>query len=629
MCGIFALINKNNFTQYDKNILLKEFMKIKHRGPDNTNYVFCSSERFDAIQGSQMSISGLGSLQAHKDRINNLKTLRSKDFSNYGGFDTIINKITGKNKFHNQIMDKSNIFMGFHRLSINDLSKNGNQPFFSPDGNVSLICNGEIYNYKELAYEYNLNLKSNSDCEIILHLYFKIGFINTIKLLDGVFACVLYDKKNDVIHAARDPIGIRSLYIGYNPNGTYGFCSELKGICLILDNIKQFNPGCTWNSKDNQFNSYTSIKSTVPRDLFEDTIEDKLNNMDISDLSNKVWSSTITQNITEKYILQQNIRNRLTDSIKKRLLADRPIGCLLSGGFDSSIIAALLARELNKTGKKLKTFSVGLSDSTDLKYAKIVANYINSEHHELILSEREMLNGIEDTIKQFETWDVTTIRAGTPMFLLAKYIKIKFNTTIIMSGEAADESSGSYLYFKNAPDNLSFQQESERLMNDLCYYDVLRVDKSISGAGLECRIPFIDRDFLDFYMNINPMYKKHEYGGIEKYLLRSSFENENLLPKEVLWRRKEAFSDGVSSNERSWYTIIQEYADTIYPNRTIKSFNRSTKLNNNTPYSKESMLFRDIFKKYYPKNIDTIPYYWVPKFMGEIMEPSARVLKFN
>ena len=547
MCGIFALINKTNFNQNDEQLLLNEFMKIKHRGPDNTNYI-----------------------------INN-----------------------------------SNIFMGFHRLSINDLSESGDQPFVSKlqcatdnlqdissePNNITLICNGEIYNYKELVDTYNLELKSNSDCEVILHLYLKLGFIETIKLLDGVFACVLHDKKNDIIYAARDPFGIRSLYIGENANGTYGFCSELKGICLLLNNIKQFNSGCTWNSHDRQFKSYKYI------------------------LKNPVYDHS------EIRTLQHNIRTKLTNSIRKRLLADRPIGCLLSGGFDSSIVSALLAQELNKSGKILKTFSVGLADSTDLKYAKLVAAFINSDHHELILSESDMLAGIDETIHQFETWDVTTIRAGVPMFLLAKYIKANFDTTIIMSGEAADESSGSYLYFKNAPDDKSFQEESERLMNDLSYYDALRVDKSISGAGLECRIPFIDRDFLDFYMNIDPKFKNHNYKNIEKYLLRSSFEFEKLLPNDVLWRRKEAFSDGVSSTERSWYTIIQEYANNKYTDVEFETFKKNNNCKN-TPYSKESLLFRDIFTKYYPKNINTIPYYWVPKFMGDIMEPSARVLKF-
>jgi asparagine synthase (glutamine-hydrolysing) len=569
MCGIFSIIKSNhidkpsnNFTSSEKHQILNEFMKIKHRGPDNTTGIF---------------------LNHRHPNVNN-----------------ICNKITEKNKFHN-LNSNSDIFFGFHRLSINDLSENGNQPFSDEYNNI-LICNGEIYNYKELAHEYNIKLTSTSDCEIILHLFKKIGFTETIKLLDGVFACLLYDNRNNVVYAARDSIGIRPLYMGSNSN-EYGFCSELKGISTLLSDIVQFTPGCIWNSVDKQFVKYHII--------VDDTKKSLCNKMTIFELQNQ-------------------IRNKLINSVKKRLLSDRPIGCLLSGGFDSSIISALLARELDKVGKKLQTFSVGLKDSTDLKYAKTVANYIKSDHYELILTESEMLSGLQDTIKQLETWDVTTIRAGTPMFLLAKHIKANFKTVVIMSGEAADESSGSYLYFKKLFDSISFQQESERLMNDLSYYDVLRVDKSISGAGLECRIPFIDNDFLAFYMNIDAKYKLHTFGCIEKYLLRSSFMNENLLPSNVLWRKKEAFSDGVSSVIRSWHSILQEFCNEQYSDdectirlNEIKQQSLDTK---SLPYSKESLLYRDIFCKYYPNNVNIIPYYWVPKFMGDIMEPSARIL---
>jgi asparagine synthase (glutamine-hydrolysing) len=568
MCGIFSIIkshhndnSSNNFTTNEKKILLNEFMKIKHRGPDNTTGIFL-----------------------------NQHTIKNK----------ICNKITEKNKFHN-LNFNSDIFFGFHRLAINDLSENGNQPFIDQYDNL-LVCNGEIYNYKELAHKYNIKLISNSDCEIILPLYKKLGFVETIKILDGVFACILYDNQNNVVYAARDPIGIRPLYMGISDN-EYGFCSELKGISTILNNIVQFTPGCVWNSIDKQFVNYHIMNTDAKKSLYD--------NLSVPEL-------------------QTQIRNRLIQSVKKRLLSDRPIGCLLSGGFDSSIISALLARELGKLGKKLQTFSVGLKDSTDLKNAKLVSKYIKSEHYELVLTENEMLNGIEDTIKQLETWDVTTIRAGTPMFLLSKYIKENFKTTIIMSGEAADESSGSYLYFKNAPDNIEFKKESNRLMNDLSYFDVLRVDKSISGAGLECRIPFIDREFLDFYMNIDTKYKIHTFGGIEKCLLRSSFMNEKLLPSNIIWRKKEAFSDGVSSVNRSWYIIIQEWCDKQYSDYECTFRLNIIKQNisnpKKIPYSKESLLFRDIFCKYYPDNINTIPYYWVPKFMGDIMEPSARIL---
>lgn len=554
MCGIFAYIKSDAFTSSDKSNIIQEFNKIKNRGPDNSKHIF----------------------------FNNTQNI------NYVKY----NKISDKNTYHN----KDNIFFGFHRLAINDLSSDGNQPFISNDGNAILVCNGEIYNYKQLASEYQIDLTSNSDCEIILQLYLKIGFMETIKKLDGIFACVLYDKNTNTISVARDRIGISSLYIGFNKNNNYGFCSELKGLDNLFDNILHFKPGHIWDSVNNTYFSYVD----EPTDLF------------------------LTQSLINIDTIKEQIKSKFIKSIQKRVISDRPIGCLLSGGLDSSIVAALLSEELIKKGKTLKTFSVGLKGSVDIEYAKIVSKYIKSEHHELILTENDMLEGIDRTIKQLETWDTTTIRAGTPMFLLAEYIKCNFNTTVIYSGEGSDESSGSYLYFHNAPTISDFQNETNRLMQDLYYFDVLRCHKSIAGAGLEVRVPFLDNDFLDFYMNINPKYKIPSYGNIEKFLLRSSFDY-GLLPHDVLWRKKEAMSDGVSSQEKSWYKIIQDYSSQIYSDEDFTILSNKYKINK--PYSKESLMFREIFNRFYPDRHDTIPYYWLPKWCGNTTEASARVLE--
>ena len=554
MCGIFAYIKSDAFTQSDKSSIIQEFNKIQNRGPDNSKHIF----------------------------FNNTQNI------NYVKYD----KINDKNAYHN----KDNIFFGFHRLAINDLSSDGNQPFISNDGNTILVCNGEIYNYKQLASEYQIELTSNSDCEIIMQLYLKIGFMETIKKLDGIFACVLYDKNTNTISVARDRMGISSLYVGINNNNNdFGFCSELKGIDYLFDDIQHFKPGHIWNSINNTYISYVD----EPTDLF------------------------LTKSLINIDTIKYQIKTKFIKSIQKRVISDRPIGCLLSGGLDSSIVAALLSNELTKTGKTLKTFSVGLKGSVDIEYARIVADYIKSEHHELILTENDMLQGIESTIKQLETWDTTTIRAGTPMFLLAEYIKCNFNTTVIYSGEGSDESSGSYLYFHNAPSIPDFHNETKRLMQDLYYFDVLRCHKSIAGAGLEVRVPFLDKDFLDFYMNINPKYKIPSYGNIEKYLLRSSFDY-GLLPHDVLWRKKEGMSDGVSSKQNSWYQIIQDYASTIYSDDTFSQLSNKYKINK--PHSKESLLFREIFNRFYPKRDNTIPYYWLPKWCGNTTEASARVL---
>jgi asparagine synthase (glutamine-hydrolysing) len=591
MCGIFAFIKNSKIYTDDITYLLKEFYKIQHRGPDNSNWVIRPVlENSDTLLESDLT--KFSDISLNKDVLNNSM------MADY--------KIINKNKYHNIETNSINIFMGFHRLSINDLSQNGDQPFVSD--NITLICNGEIYNYKELVKEYDIQLNSNSDCEVIIHMYKKIGFNETIKKLDGVFACILHDSDNNIIHVARDPIGVRSLYIGFNENKEYGFCSELKGLSNIMNKIEQFKPGCTWNSCNKKYVQYYDHKSVFRRETkLIDIVENPIH-------------------IMSEDMIMHNIRDKFTNAIRKRLISDRPIGCLLSGGLDSSLVAALLANDLKKQNRKLKTFSVGLSGSVDLKYAKVVSEYIGSEHHELILSEEEMLESIRSTIYQLETWDTTTIRAGTPMFILAKYIKNNFDTTVIYSGEGSDEISGSYLYFHNAPNTREFKDETIRLVEDLSYYDVLRCDKSIAGAGLEVRVPFLDKEFIEFYMNIDPSFKIPSFGKIEKYLLRASF-NYGLLPNDVLWRVKEGMSDGVSSYEKSWYSIIQNFVGILYTDKYFN--NEKLKYTFNPPEFKEALYYREIFHEYFPNRDTTIPYYWLPKWSGNITEPSGRILSIK
>jgi asparagine synthase (glutamine-hydrolysing) len=470
-----------------------------------------------------------------------------------------------------------------------------------------MICNGEIYNFKSLIDKYSLKCKSSSDCEVIIHMYEKIGFYETVKALDGVFAIVLIDKNTGDVHCARDIIGVRSMYI-YNEDDTIVVASELKAfVKLGLDNTKitQFKPGGIWNSV-NGYLEYFNVK----------TYQDNLKSTNFK---------IVRSNDDQKTEIKNNIVNLLTNSIRKRLVSDRPIGCLLSGGLDSSLVAAILCKLINENdvnAPKLKTFSVGLSGSPDLKYARDVADYIGSDHHELVLTESEMLAGLEPTIFQLETYDTTTIRAGTPMYLLSKYIKENFDTTVIFSGEGSDELSGSYLYFHNAPSPKDFQSEIYRLVDDLHYFDVLRCDKSIAGSGLEVRVPFLDKDFLSYYISIDAVDKMpqiHADKPIEKYLLRSAFDN-GLLPDAVLWRQKEGMSDGVSSEKNSWGSIIKNHTSTMEFNQTSQNYEF------NKPMLLESLYYRNIFTKYFPNCEKTIPYYWLPKWSGNIIDPSARVL---
>jgi asparagine synthase (glutamine-hydrolysing) len=317
--------------------------------------------------------------------------------------------------------------------------------------------------------------------------------------------------------------------------------------------------------------------------------------------------------------------------VQKRMLVDSKemIGCLLSGGLDSSIISALVAENfLNK--KDLHTFSIGLKDSVDLKYAKVVAEYLGTTHHEIIVSEKEMLESIPEVIKQIESFDITTIRASTPMYLLSKYIKNNTNIKVVFSGEGSDEASGSYIYFHNAPNPLEFQNECLRLLQDLHYFDLLRADKTTSGNGLELRVPFMDINFLKFYMSIDPKLKMPKNFGIEKYILRKSFEN--ILPKNIIYRTKEAFSDGISSQTNSWFNIIQKYINEKISDLEFSSTIESMKSLNLPiiPETKESLYYYLTYKSFYKDFINynfIIPYYWLPKWSGDIKEPSARVLE--
>ena len=502
----------------------------------------------------------------------------------------MLSRIRGPDNTVSRMVDDYK-YLVFHRLCINDLSEAGNQPLNHPeDLNLTLICNGEIYNYRELIRENNFSPNSSSDCEVILHMYKKYGIEQTVKSLDGVFAFVLIDNSVNKVFMARDPLGVRAMYIGIDKNATV-ISSELKSVRGLASNISQFRPGCYYELDEGVYHKYYTYDYPI-------------------------------SDVTDESQILKTIKLKLEKAVEKRLLSDRPIGCLLSGGLDSSLITALVARHYPRG--HLKTFSVGMEGSVDLKYAKMVADFLGTEHHEVILTEEQMLAGIRDDIKQIETYDTTTIRASTPMFLLSKYIKKNTKATVIFSGEGSDEASGSYMYFKNAPNEEEFQTECIRLMKDLCYYDNLRCDKSTAGAGLEVRVPFLDKDFLQYYMSIKPKMKMPNSYHIEKYLLRKAFDDDNLLPKEVLWRVKEAMSDGVSSQKRGWFEVIQEMVNNEITDDEFETI--KAKYSWNPPQLKESAYFREIFNEFYGGFEKTIPYYWLPKWNGDVVKPSARIL---
>ena len=492
---------------------------------------------------------------------------------------------------------KPNLFYAFHRLRINGLSVEGDQPMtINQNPYLSLICNGEIYNAFDVARKENFKMETGSDCEIIIHLYEKYGIDRTIRMLDGVFAFCLYDEASGRLFVGRDPIGVRALYYGETINGDIAFASEMKSIQPLVSECQQFLPG-TYSVYD--------IETT---DFIENVRYYNYN-----------YKGYITDDWEE---LKNNIRTKFYRAVEKRLMSERPIGALLSGGFDSSIVCAVLVKVFDITN--LQTFSVGLEGSPDLRYAREVAEYLGTDHHEVILTEKDMLNAIPDDIYQIETFDTTTIRASTPMYMLSKYIKENTDVTVIFSGEGSDEASGSYLYFHNAPDDVAFENETKRLMKDLCYYDVLRCDKSTAGAGLEVRVPFLDKDFLDYYLRIPGCHKRPTKERMEKYLLRETFTGPDLLPDSVLWRMKEGMSDGVSSQKRGWFQIIQDHVETKYTTTHLET--ALNEYSHEPPRFKEALYYRHLFNMFYPGKDNTIPYYWLPKWSGDLVEPSARAL---
>ena len=499
-------------------------------------------------------------IQTSNDKFNFKETLKLANKCSHRGPDNTTDYFSTYNSYH--------LYFVFHRLAINGLDEKSDQPMRIND--VVLLCNGEIYNYKQLAKEYKINLRTSSDCEIILHLYKHMG-IQCIHLLDGVFTFLLYDKKNGLIYVGHDPIGIRSGYMVMD-DLSFIVASEMKSI-KKNSNIQMIPPGSylEFNLNNHQKELFQYYRLEFPSKFTEDQ------------------SSILL------------IRDLLLDSVSKRMMSDQPIGCLLSGGIDSSIICSLVKQLSGQ--KRVNTFSIGLEGSPDLAYAEKVALHLGTNHKSFIVTEQEMLDAIEPTIKQIESYDTTTVRASVPMYLLSKKIRENTFVKVIFSGEGADELSGSYLYFHKAPNPEEFQKECIRLIKDVQHFDVLRGDKTTAGNGLEIRVPFFDKRFVQEYMSIDPKLKVVR-NGFEKYLLRKAFEGN--LPQEVVWRRKDGFSDGVSKGERPWYQIINDY--------TQANFGIT-----------EDNYYQRIFSKYYPDRSYLVPYQWLPKWTNE-KNPSGRLI---
>ena len=533
--------------------------------------------------------------------LSNLK----EDFKNYQeSFDSI--KYRGPDTTCIKIIN-NNIY-GFHRLAIHDLSVLGNQPFiwYDEDKTIVLIVNGEIYNYKELIEKYDLKLISNSDCEVIYHLYKKFNDINiVINLLHGEFAFILsiIENNNSIHYICRDPIGVRPLFYGYD-NDKFIFSSLLSGITTSKNNLEHidvFPPG-----------NLLVLK------------------FDIESLINYEFIKYYSYNYPIKYNLEnsnlyQEITSRLIQAVNTRLDSEREIGALLSGGLDSSLICGIVSKILKVDN--LRTFSIGMKKGTDLDYADKVAKHLNTNHTEIFFTPEEGLNAIDSVLETTETWDITTIRASVGQYLLGNYISKNTDIKVILNGDGADEVEMGYLYFYLAPNPEEAQKETIKLVEEIHRYDGLRVDRCISSHGLEARIPFLDTDFVDYYMSIDPELKIPTSKRMEKQLIRDAFYTlyPDILPNDVLYRKKEAFSDGISSKEKSWFEIIGEWIDTKISNEEYE--NRDLELYENCK-SKESYYYKKYFNnRFGEKNTHVIPRYWLPNWIETNGEPSARVLQ--
>lgn len=465
-----------------------------------------------------------------------------------------------------------NAIMAHERLSIVD-PQSGGQPLKSKDGKIILTVNGEIYNHLDIRKEFEgeYEFLTGSDCEVIIPLYLKYGN-KFLEKLSGIFAFALYDSEHDYYIIARDPIGVIPLYLGHDTTANVYFASELKALEGVCNSIEPFLPGQLLDSNSNEptqwykrdWESYDAVKD---------------NDADIPTL-----------------------RAALEDAVKRQLMSDVPYGVLLSGGLDSSIISAIACKYASKrveTGgqqeawwPRLHSFAVGLKGAPDLAAAKKVADFIGTVHHEINYTVQEGIDALRDVIYHIETYDVTTVRASTPMYLLARVIK-SMGIKMVLSGEGADEIFGGYLYFHKAPSPKAFHEETVRKIKKLHLYDCLRANKSLSAWGVEGRVPFLDKEFLDTAMRLNPAEKMTRNGRMEKWILRKAFED--MIPESIAWRQKEQFSDGVGY---SWIDSLKALATSQVSDEMMRNAPRRFPIN--PPMNKEEYYYRSIFEDLFP-----------------------------
>ncbi|XP_040287155.1 asparagine synthetase [glutamine-hydrolyzing] [Bufo bufo] len=512
----------------------------------------------------------------------------------------------------------TNCCFGFHRLAIVD-QLYGMQPLRVKKFPYLWLCyNGEIYNYKQLQKHFGFEYQTMVDGEVILHLYSKLGIEQTAALLDGVFAFTLLDVANKKVFLGRDSYGVRPLFRLLTDDGFLAVCSEAKGLINLKHSmistlkIDPFPPGhCeVFDLKDSgKVASVELVKFRNFKDEPQHAAYDSLGKLQAG---------------LDRETVKRNICLLFENAVRKRLMSNRRIGCLLSGGLDSSLVAATLLKLMREGNVPypLQTFAIGMEDSPDLQAAKKVANYIGSEHHELIFDAEEGIQAVDEVIFTLETYDITTVRASVGMYLIAKYIRKKKDSVVIFSGEGSDELTQGYIYFHKAPSPEEAAEDSERLLRELYMFDVLRADRTTAAHGLELRVPFLDHRFTAYYLSLPPELRTPK-NGVEKYLLREAFEGSGLIPKDILWRPKEAFSDGLTSVKKSWFSILQDHIDQQVDDMMLEK--SAEKFPFNPPKTKEGYFYRQIFEKYYPGRADWLTHYWMPRWI-HATDPSARTL---
>ena len=496
----------------------------------------------------------------------------------------MVKKVRHRGPDWSGVYSSKNAVMAHERLAIVDPTS-GKQPILSDDNSKAIAVNGEIYNHLELRDNFakDYKFRTDSDCEIILALYKKNKY-DFLNQLNGIFAFALYDTDNDTYFIARDHMGIIPLYIGWDEKGTLYVASELKSLEGVCSKIELFPPGHYLESNKEDY-----VKWYNPEWV-------KFNN--VSDAKTSI----------------SELHDSLSSAVKRQLMSDVPYGVLLSGGLDSSITSALAKRFSSKRIEsgdtqdawwpQLHSFSVGLKGSPDLKAAKVVSDHIGTIHHEIIFTIQEGIDALRDVIYHLETYDITTVRASTPMYLMARAIK-SLGIKMVLSGEGADELFGGYLYFHKAPSAEEFHNETVRKLNKLHQYDCLRANKALAAWGIEGRVPFLDKEFIEVAMNINPKDKMINKDRIEKWVIRKAFEE--YLPDEVLWRQKEQFSDGVGY---SWIDSLKDLVSKEITDEQMESASKKYPIN--PPQNKEEYYYRRIFEEHFPsdaaaKSVPSVP----------------------